>query len=903
MKRVLFAVLLSTFFINTYCSIEPGKGVSDAQLIRGDKMAGSLAHIFDASKGKFPVKFSSKGGGQTFNYDEPFLKKNYNIIGVQQLNFVQMVDDNLAAIVYDDTHIVWQLINHNGEAFGPWEHVDVKTFGTQYFCSDFAVNRERKIAYIGCFDKKSTELKPGSVAIFTYDFKSGKIVDNVIVKQTDGFRIVNRLAMFIHDFPQDSDDSDADTTFLAVYDQGHTSHKESRQVNMVRLFQGVKSGSIFHDVAVPTQIEGKTFNVVYDFYPYQSTLIVAGRLKTMETILVLAQCKLDLTDEAIVCSPNVKPTLIKSGKTIVHERGWYSELDIENKQLRLYKLHGKFTDKDWNTQLIAHMDNLVFPSGEEDAIWVRGISTSEWGGAINYGRNNHTDPGSTYLDWTSGNNNYYAGDPAAMYDRNWVVASYKDTQQQLMLLRNDAIYLVESHYLNKGDNYLSVTASDSDNSVTLNSKVIYLNSIFDRIYIKNNIGIIEINSHQTFDLKIKEEEIVWGNGINVKIESDDPKAVTGKGLTHLPVRFKFKGTDKIDGDYLFTQHTVLVKSNMGRLIWARCSRTQIYPLTYSCEEDGAHPIGNTETLQDKLIYRAGVTMAVSTNKTSSTVYLMNEHGELVTHGFNNEFIKDFNFLETPTFLYAILAFSDRVEVYAVNRNDIEEFVPYQTLDVTHTPYDAFCPIKVEIPKGSKDEFDVLSNCGNFMGNYILRWGITFNTPHMGIPLDSKIHSTDFCAFNTEYMIKGNEEVYTISNGDDFNKFNVPLDSLDASVNFDTYCLRELGQYVVLGHSHAGKNYTISVINGDQAHLQAKRYPTVVEGFEAEDIKSWDFLGQPLHVVENGQQRQFFVTLKTPLLRFSAGSVTEETDVPVKITFFNKESEQVFYQYVTVMPHD
>ena len=114
MKRVLFTVLLSLFLTHTLCSVSPRDGIPNIQMIRGDRLYSSLAHIFDTSKGVFPVQFSSTGGSQTFNYDEPFLSRNYNSIGVKQLNFVQMVDDNLAAIVYDDSHVVWQILNHNG---------------------------------------------------------------------------------------------------------------------------------------------------------------------------------------------------------------------------------------------------------------------------------------------------------------------------------------------------------------------------------------------------------------------------------------------------------------------------------------------------------------------------------------------------------------------------------------------------------------------------------------------------------------------------------------------------------------------------------------------------------------------------------------------------------------------
>lgn len=900
MKRITSIALLSLIVTTSLCSVAPKNGLPHAQLIQGDVWSRTLANnIFDTSKGIFPVQFKSTGGGQTFNADQYFTSKHYGILQVKELNFVQVIDENLAAAVFDDTHVIFQLINHNGLGFGDYIHIDLKTFGSNYFCSDFAVNRNRFLVYIGCFDKTSSEASPGSMAIHTFDFNTRNVTSSAVVKQDDGFRIINRLTMFVHEFPQGSNDD----SYLFVYDQGHTSQNETRQVPMARIFHNVNSGVLSFDTVVNTQMEGRNFDVIYDYFPWNGTLIIASRITDIGEIITLAQCKLDLTDDIIHCNPKLKATALQHGKAILHEKGWYTEIDIAQKQFRVYRIHGDFSSHDWNSELVRRMENIVFPDGQEDSIWIRNAVTNEWSSAIQYGRRNHTDPGSTFMDWTSGKNNFYWGDVADIYDRDWFVGTTKNQDPQVSLLRNDVVYVVDSHYLKTGNNQLTVTAFDSQNQATVSNNFILLKSIFERIYIKNQIGIIELNSHQTLDIRITEEEIIWGNGINVRIESDDEKVVTGMGVTHHPVRLIFNGTDISSGDYYFTGHRALIRSNIGRLIWTRCSRTAIRPLTYTCIEDGAHPISSGERLMSKVMARGEVLMAASTNKTSSTVYFMTNDGELVQHGFDNEFFRDFAFLETNTFLYVILAFDDRVDIYSLNRFDIQEFDFYHSFNVNNTAYDNFCPRKVEVPPGSQDEFDILSSCGNGFSSYILRWGLTHNTPHMGIPLDSRTHPSEFCSFGNEFMIRGHDELYAISNSDDFSRFNVPLSDLDASINFDTYCIRELGQFVVLGHSHSGKNYTISVINGNEGAQQAKRYPTVIEGFEAEDIKSFDFMGRPLHVVENAQERRFFVTLRTPILRFTAGNVEEETDVPVKITFYNKQTEQTFYQFVTVFPHD
>lgn len=900
MKRLTFTVLLSILLTQTLCTVTPRNGLPQASLLVEDRWATDLASIFDLTQATLPLNFSTVGGGKAFTQLQAFNSKHYDLLKVKDLNFVKVLTENILALVYDNTRVVFQEVDHDGSSLGPYLTVDLRTFGASLVCSDFAFNRQRLLAYIGCFDKSSSEIAPGSMAVFTYDFNTKDIADKVVVPQTDGLRIVTRLSMFLHTFPTEEN---KDITLLFVYDQGHTSQSENRQPRMVRTFFNINAGALEYDALLTTEIDGHSFDMVYDYFAWNGTMIVTTKMTGKGDNIFLAQCKLDMNEDLIKCGSKVRATPVSHGKVIIYEHGFYAEIDVPARELRYYRLHGAFTDINWNTDEVASQQNLNFPPGEEEHIWIRGISVSDYGGVIHYGQINHEDPGSTFIDWATGVNEYKVAELGVAYDREFVVGVQSYGQNQVDLIRIEPLYYLDAHTLDFGVNNIAVFAQDAVSNAAVDGRIVLLKSIFEVINIKNTIGAIDLLSHQTQDIVIHQEDVIWGNGVQVRIESENEEVVTGTGITQEPISFKFSGRegDHFDGEYIFSDDRVLIRNNYGTIIWTRCSLTHEVPKRYTCYEDGQYVVGPKETFVEKIFVAGEVITALSHNATASTIHLMNTQGEIRQFGFE-EGVKDFGVVNTDTFTFVVLAFADRVDIYSFNKFDIEEFELYHSYNADNTEFELFCPVRVEIPAGSSDEFDILSNCGHTYARYAIRWGIDWKTPHYGVPISTQIHPTDFCAFENEFMIRGNEELYGITNQDDFGKFHVPVHDLGATVAYDFYCLRELGQVAIVGHSQEGTKNTITVINGNSATQQGRRYPTVVRDIEAEEIRVFEFMGAPLHMIINGEQRAYVRTYNAPILRMRAGSVDSETEVAVKITFYNGEAEQVFYQYVTVLPH-
>lgn len=207
------------------------------------------------------------------------------------------------------------------------------------------------------------------------------VVGEVSVRQDDGLRIVNSLSIFLESFPQEG--SNDDQVYLIAYDQGHTQQTQTRKNQAARVFFNVQSGKLEFDTLVQIVMPNKEFDIIYDLFPYQNTIIVSGRIKESPAAITLSQGRLDLNKKIIDLNPNFKTTPIKSGAININPvRNTYNEFDIASKTLRYYKLTNNFSDVNWISKLVDSIDNLNMPQLDESNIWIKGFQESQFGGVI-----------------------------------------------------------------------------------------------------------------------------------------------------------------------------------------------------------------------------------------------------------------------------------------------------------------------------------------------------------------------------------------------------------------------------------------------------------------------------------------------------------------------------------------
>ncbi len=897
MKQIL---LISVLFATAMTKITVRQGVPHFQLLRDDVADFDLRNVFDLSQQKGDVFFKTNVG-KTFNGGEPYALKNYDILNVKEPNWIK-AHDNWVVAVYDHTKIIFQAIDTDGKRFLHYQSVDLMKFGGNLVCTSSAMNHMRGYIYIGCMDKTSTESKPGAMYIFTYDIQAEKIVNEVSVKQDDGFRIVNRLEIFIESFPQDGKNDDE--VYLIAYDQGHTLQKETRLSNHARVFFNVESGKLEFDTLVEVSLPGHTYDIIYDIYPYQHTLILTGRVKGVESIVTLCQCKLDLTKNHIACNPKFKPTEIQSGMAqIDHHKMTYHEVDIETKEIRYYQLQGKFTDLDWNTKLLGKM-TVGMPKMDEEHLWIRGVHASQWGGVIYYGSVTHTDPGVTYIDWSKPFSHYVKGYVASVYDREFIALGKHQSSHSMQLIRDEPLYLVEGGYYS-GHNHIYLTAEDEDGEITTEGSLMVLENVFDRIRINNSIGNIELQANEDQIFVFDEKDIIDGNGLGVEVKVSDESVLKAVGYTHAPVKVVWAGEKtQPTGDWSFSHNKALLVERNNSLRWGTCSDVSHKPITVSCETHGHHAIGNGNKLNSKVIAAQNLLMAWSNNteKNTSIVYIMADDGEFEAHNFKGE-IHDAGFMATKTFFYVFLVFDhERVEIWSLNKNDLKEFEQYLVLDHHSVDIDHFCPHAISIPPRSDDEYDILSDCG-FTGKAVLRMGLTYNVNAFSIPLSMRHKNKGFCSFKTEFVINSYTEAYSISGNDTFNFWTVPMQDMDGAFSYEMHCLPTLGKVAYVAHGTKGLKNTFIEQNHVEHNInQGRRFPGFHTGIEAESVRVFELLDRIIYVVENEGMTHFVTTFDTPRIKFTAGSVQDEEDVTVTITVYNKGAEQTFLQLATVYPH-
>lgn len=227
-KQIL---LLSVVLASVSSKVTVANQIPDMQLVQQDIVQFDLDHIFDGSQAKGEIHYATNVG-HVFNKGEAFAYKTFTSEHFTKPNWTE-AHGEWTITVFDNTKVVFQTINADGRKFAKnYLMVDVNITGSYMTCTDTVWNLEREIMYIGCFNRRSSSTVPGAVYIFEYSVIQQKVVSKVVVPQTDGFRIINRLRMFIGSFPQ------ADVTgktvgavdrqeYLVVYDQGHTIQKES----------------------------------------------------------------------------------------------------------------------------------------------------------------------------------------------------------------------------------------------------------------------------------------------------------------------------------------------------------------------------------------------------------------------------------------------------------------------------------------------------------------------------------------------------------------------------------------------------------------------------------------------------------------------------------------------------
>jgi hypothetical protein len=247
-------------------------------------------------------------------------------------------------------------------------------------------------------------------------------------------------------------------------------------------------------------------------------------------------------------------------------------------------------------------------------------------------------------------------------------------------------------------------------------------------------------------------------------------------------------------------------------MWGSCKELSVDPITVQCSLIDFFATIKGYVFGRKFVTSQQLMMTYTTNveDKTSNLWIMNEQKNHIVKKFQG-IIHDIGIMATDTFFYFFVLFeNDRVEIWDLSKNDITQLTrikQFLVLDSKTLNQRHFCPRAISIPPGSSDEYDILSDCG-IVGKNVHRMGITYAVDHFDVPLSMHTNTKGFCSFKDEFVIDTYSEVFSISGGDTFNKWTVPLEYMDGGFSYEMHCLPTLDKVAYTAHGTKGLSNTL-----------------------------------------------------------------------------------------------
>lgn len=470
---------------------------------------------------------------------------------------------------------------------------------------------------------------------------------------------------------------------------------------------------------------------------------------------------------------------------------------------------------------------------------------------------------------------------------------------QVSLQRNYLGELIISpHQLNYGDNTVTATMTDKDNSVDQSATVTLLKNLTDKVA-WNKIDDVSLFENHLAQLPIDNTSIISGNNLQVSAVSDNTDVLTIDSAFYAKkVDITWDKVSSPAGNFYFAgQASVIEMITPGgskSLVFSLC--TQAGPgQAIACTVLQTIPIKKGDIVGDKILYLSNdLIVAYTTNDadSSSTLYGVNKTQSHIHLHKNDIFTDIAGFAGATSSLdYVAVSIIDHVVVLEVNPNDITEWTPLIHLDAEHFDETDFCPTELRSQKiaDGRGWFIILSNCNNGKqySQEIFTWACTPKTPEPKLPLSSLDSPKNICAFVGEILVATQDRLYGVSFLDDYNYWNVPLSDLNIDVRgFQLHCIESQGTAIVLGTTEGSNEKTLLHLRGNSGYRQDRRYPHRVVGISVDHIASFDFLNSVVTVGQSTQGFGFWQSYIDPVVLVQSKSVTADTTVNVTVSISN-----------------
>jgi len=843
-------ILITTFLLTaTLAKIGPGQGIPDAVIVAEDSYSQNMAKVFDLSEMQPPVSFHSDTG-RVIGDNEAVQMKHYEAYGVEKLFHIEHVSDILTAFVYDNSKVVFQLLDHNGKAMLKHWFYDFNTILKSVYCTGFAFNEQRNLLYVGC-NEAGTPTDPGQLLVATYDIGAEDVTSQLVMKQDDGFRIVNRLEMFITVAPQDSNEE----IYLVAYDKGKSIQTKTRQDNKIRVFRNVAYRRLTYYLLADIEFLNGDIDIVYDLFPYGNSMLATARVGAAGTIITMAQCVLNNGDEKLRCGAP-KGTLIKNG-FINYQNGRVQTVCTDTKTVTVYQTMGEFSSADWMTKVLDQMTDVNLIPGSDN--WIRDVTSTEYGAILSY-QNATTDSGVCFIYWGMMYSDHYPDMTGFSWDRSLILGDLKTGHVGVFRTILSAVW-IEGFTLNEGANKVTVTGTDANSTQSAHATITVAEDIFSMV----SIGAIP------------------------------PANVTAGKVAHL----------ETDGGFMAAVEMIV--GSTKQIHYGHCGmKNGVVP----CTELGTVSMSSDDMLMNRIVHLGKDNLlmySVNARAGSSIVYIMNKD-EAHKKTFK-ELVVDVNALTGPKMNFVSVAFASRVELYQVNPNDAAEWKLIDTVDANSYGVARFCPVSISHPAPSTNlMFEILSTCQTHSiitsSSSIFQLSVTSHSNNHFIPLSNLDTPASVCSFGQEHLVASDIRAYGVSPADDFNYWTIPFEDLQIKrKEFTVSCIDNQETAIVWGTSTSAKNgnqKTAYVLRGNSGWRQDRRYPSMFV-VDADIIENFGFAGGVMSVVYEAGDAYFLQSYVDPVIIAVGQAVTKETKVHIDVTAKNGMKSGHTTIEVNVMP--
>ncbi len=905
-------VLLLTVLFASEClsALQKTKPLGPHSFLDRDLLFFDINDYVDLSKAVYPLEVGS-AGGHAVSRDKPYFKKLFYREDYETLNLVKHITEDLTLVVVENSKVILLEMAGMGKSIHDTHLVNLHMLGG-IVCEDAVLNELRNFIYVGCYTKSSAKGN-GAVFVHTIDASSYQLLNTTTISQDDGFKITNKLEMFIANIPQEANAEESH--YLAVYDQRPSHAEQSRGNGFIRFFRNVEDGVLkfFRLMEIPDQEE---YTAIYNYFPYGEQVIISGRINQAAGVISLRGCRVDLFREQMLCGETVKPTTVSSGFVDISPNGkFYHEVDAKAKTIRVAKLRGLFTDATWNTDTVRSMKNVdLF---EDDHIWINGISGNGYVAAVNYGQNTKTDAGLVFVSYETNESWKTADISGATAGKTIVWVGQEEANGKMVLSVNlaraiDAGLVIDSDYYSTFGHHVSsfsVRDSDKDNDVrySSSSNFYFMDSIFDEIFVHEDFlpENLTINSTSVLEFNLPFTSVKDGNALTLKVSSPSGK-VTGDLYTSEDVLVTFK-PDHAHDDIVtvaFTHDKALIERVDGYVFFYNCKQPSWDNL--ACEIFTSYPMPRPNARHFKQFKHWGTTSAVWICDTVECyILLVEDDGEIYKKDLPADATDVLIMPEDDEVrvIYVSQASQNVTFLRATKATDPDSWFVDTVLTNENSGFEGnFCPSQVRTHASDSDSVYILNDCDGLF-QAVLTYDVTnpaevvFQS-YATAPV--KLVQPFMCPTTTGFWI-GSENL--ISKGtlvhvratDDINALYVPGEVLGDSEKRDNFfhsCMSN--NYIVVNDISVDGMIMTTVINGELG--QSTRY---VSRFleEATHTYAYNTNFGIVHWFRGATESVYKMTLFTPRVVLAAAEVEQEINEELTFVFRNGEQLDKTHTFV------